>query len=108
MEDTPNPKRFLDNIYNATNAPDVGHITLRGLLIGVVNLMIGVGVSIAIIAIAYAFLQYTTSAGDPDKISKAGRALIWAVIAAFVSLAAVAIKTGFFGALGAFESVTNI
>ena len=58
----------------------------------VVNLLIWVGFIISIIAIAYSMILHTMSGGDPDKTKKAWSAFINGIIAAAISLGAVALK----------------
>ena len=58
----------------------------------VINVLIGVGFMIGIIAIVLSAIKYTMSQGDPDKTKEAWRAFIYGVIAAAISLGAVALK----------------
>lgn len=58
----------------------------------IINVLIGVTFSMSIIGIAYAFIEYIMSQGDPKRIAKAWNSLLWSVIAAMVTVAAIAIK----------------
>jgi len=58
----------------------------------VVNLLIWLGFIISIIAISYSMILYIMSTGDPDKTKQAWSAFINGVIAAAISLGAVALK----------------
>jgi hypothetical protein len=104
------PLNLLNGVMGNTDVPDPASegITMGGLLVLAVNLMIGVGFTLAIITSAYAMIEYATSAGDADKVSNAGRTLRWAVISALVTAGSIGIKTAFFGALGADAGVTDV
>jgi len=58
----------------------------------VLNVLMGIGFAISIVAIAFSAILYTMSGGDPEKTSRAWRAFINGVIAAAISIGAVAIK----------------
>ncbi|MBN1162799.1 hypothetical protein JXA34_03615 [Patescibacteria group bacterium] len=102
-----NPTEFLDTVYNGSGVPDLD-LSLGGLVTLFVNLLIGVGLSISIITFAYAALEYAMSAGNPDRISRANKILLWAAVSAFVTLAAVGIQRAFFSAAGASSEVSDV
>jgi hypothetical protein len=66
----------------------------------IVNFFIATGFSLSLIGIAYAFVQFIMSQGDP-KVEKVARdALTFSIVAMFISLLAVALKTILFRAAG--------
>ncbi|GIW69301.1 MAG: hypothetical protein KatS3mg101_0048 [Patescibacteria group bacterium] len=78
----------------ATNMSIVGAATR------IANIAIILSFGLATISLAYAFVLYVYSRGDPKAVHRASQALLWAVIALIVSIAAWGIKTLFFGLLG--------
>lgn len=76
------------------------YTSLSSIIAIVVNFIIGVGFSLSMIGIAYAFIQFIMSQGDP-KVQKVARdALAFSIIAMMISLMTVAIKTVVFRAAG--------
>ncbi|MFC1756182.1 hypothetical protein ACFLZK_02200 [Patescibacteria group bacterium] len=59
----------------------------------VINLVIGLGFSISMVAITISFVMYVLSEGDPDKTKRAWSAFLYGVIGAALSLGIVALKT---------------
>jgi hypothetical protein len=70
------------------NTPEIGHISLltskfsnlTGLLNGVIDWLLGLAGSLAMIAIIYSGLMYITAGGDTAKAETAKKNLIWAII----------------------------
>lgn len=56
------------------------------------NLLVYLGFLISIVAIAFSFIKYILSEGDPERTKEAWSAFILGVIAAAISLGAVALK----------------
>ncbi len=70
-------------------------------LLGIVmNLVIGIGLSLAIISTAYAFILYILSSGDPKNTQKAWQTFLWGVIVFAITAGAVAIKAIFMNVIG--------
>ncbi len=93
----------LENTLNEvdpTYRSNAGFGTIDGLANGFANLMIGAGVSIAMIALVYAFILFMMSEGDPKNIQKAKNAALWSTVSLAVSLLAVAIKSALFSTVG--------
>ncbi len=67
----------------------------------IVNIMIGAAFSISTIGLAYAFVQFLMTKGDPKMIEKARNAAFWSAIGITIALLAVAIKNVVFRAFGA-------
>jgi len=94
----------MTNIFNEISAlidselavsGDVGAGDYNSLVVivsMVINVLIWSGFMIGIIAVALSAIKYTMSEGDPDKTQEAWRAFIYGVIAAAISLGAVALK----------------
>lgn len=65
-----------------------------------INFFIAVGFSLSMIGIAYAFIQFIMSKGDP-KVQKVARdALTFSIVAMLISLLIVGIKVAVFSAAG--------
>ena len=58
----------------------------------IINLVIGIGFSISMLAVALSFVMYVLSGGDPDKTKKAWNAFLYGIIGAAISLGVVALK----------------
>lgn len=52
-----------------------------------------IGLALIVLMIVYAGILFITASGEPEKISKAKQAIVWAVIGGVVIIAANAIKT---------------
>ncbi len=57
------------------------------------NIAIIISAGLATVSLAYSFVMYVTSAGDPKAAQKASRALTWGIIALIVTMVAWGIKT---------------
>ncbi len=60
------------------------------------NLMLGAGLSIGVICLAYAFIQFTTTLGDPKKMRDAKYAALLSAISMLVALLGYAIRSALF------------
>lgn len=58
----------------------------------IVNIVIGVGFSISLVAIALSAVMHVLSGGDPDKTKRAWNAFLYGAIGAAFSLGIVALK----------------
>ncbi|RJR26846.1 hypothetical protein C4561_03670 [candidate division WWE3 bacterium] len=67
----------------------------------IVNIFIGLGFSVSTIGLAWAFIQFLMTKGDPKAIEKARDAAFWSILGIMLSLMAVAIKTIVFRSFGA-------
>ncbi|MFC1622293.1 hypothetical protein ACFL13_02865 [Patescibacteria group bacterium] len=73
-----------------------------------INLVLGVGISICIVAALYSAILHTMSAGDPDKAKKAWNAFLFAAIAGIIVIVTFAFKTIVIDAMGVLEpNITN-
>lgn len=93
----------LNKVYQQVNpgfnpAPGLG--TPQGFSGFVANLMIAIAISMSFIMMAWAFVQFLLTQGDPKNIQKAHRALWYSIVALLVSALAVAIKSAFFRSIG--------
>ena len=73
---------------------------LASIVTVLLNIVIGIGISIAILSVCYSAIMYTLSKGDKTETEKAWHTFIWGVIAAGFSLASIGIKNGVLGAIG--------
>ena len=67
----------------------------------VVNIFIAGAFSISTIGLAYAFIQFMMSHGDPKAVEKARNAAFWSALGIMLALLAVAIKNVVFRGFGA-------
>lgn len=74
----------------------------------IINLLMGASFSIAIIAIGYSGILFANAKGDPKALKKAQDGLIWGVVAAAITLAAVVVKIIYLGLLGVPDSVGDV
>lgn len=82
---------FLDGIIDI--APNVTRITTIGDFFGIaINLLIGVGVSIAVIYIILSGIRFIMSQGDPKSVEQAKQALTYSIVALIISIGAIAFK----------------
>ena len=94
----------LNRVYqqiNSTYRPNEGLGSFQGVATFIANLLIAVAFSVSFIALAYAFIQFLTSQGDPKAIEKAQHAALYSAAALGVSLLAVAIRSIVFKSVGA-------
>lgn len=69
-----------------------------GALFGVfLNILIGVGFTIAIGSIAWSGIQYVTSFANPKAHERAWRTFIWGVVAAIIVIIALSVKAAVAG-----------
>ena len=70
--------------------PQIGSILSIAVIIS--NFFRIVGMGLAVVAMAYSFIMFASSTGDPDKIEKAQQGLLWSGVGIFVTLIAWVIK----------------
>jgi hypothetical protein len=75
--------------------------SLSAILAIALNVVVGVGVALSIIGVAYSGIIYITSSGDPKNTKKAWDGFLWSAIAAASTLLVFAIKIIALNALGA-------
>ncbi|MBU2540243.1 TrbC/VirB2 family protein [Patescibacteria group bacterium] len=78
------------SVYAATTPPATG---VAGVIGRAVTELTTIGTALIILMIVYAGILYLIASGEPDKITKAKQALLWAVIGGVVIISANAIKT---------------
>lgn len=74
--------------------------TVGGIAAIIVNLVIGVGFSVGLLAISYSFVMYVLSGGNPDKTKKAWNAFLYGVIGTAIAIGVFALKNIVVGAFG--------
>lgn len=77
-----------------------GFTTIEGFVGMVANLMIGAGISIGFIGIAYGFIQFTTTLGDPKRALDARYAVLLGAVAVLVSMLGWLIKSAIYATVG--------
>jgi hypothetical protein len=93
----------LENTIGEVNSdfkPAAGFGTIEGLANGLANLAIGAGISIAIIFLAYGFIQFLLTEGDPKRMQTARNAVLWSIVAFFAAAMAAGIKSALFKTVG--------
>jgi hypothetical protein len=102
----------FDNLKGAmsgqSNQPSSGFNSLTGIMNATVNIVVGLGFAVAIVTAAYAFIQFIISQGEKNAVNQAKQALTWSVIAAVISIIAVAAKTVVFKLVGFTEPTMQI
>ncbi len=74
-------------------APDRPEIEGIGDILGLVmNLLMGLGIGISAIFIGLAGIKFITSGGDPKAVDQSKRALTYAIVAAIISVGALAFR----------------
>ncbi|AHB40625.1 TPA: hypothetical protein DHW62_02445 [candidate division WWE3 bacterium] len=66
---------------------------LTGLAVMFANVAVIIGFGVSLIGLAYSFIIYITSGGDPKSVQRAQRSATWSILGLLVSLAAWGIKT---------------
>jgi len=97
MLDTLNTIR--NNVTGGSPDQDI-YGTVGGISGAVINLIIGVGFSIGILAIAYSMLMYVLSCGNPDKTKTAWNAFLYGVIGTAFAIGVFALKNIVVRAIG--------
>lgn len=68
--------------------PGVAFADLPGMVGKVQSVLTGIGTALVIVAILIAGILFLLANGEPDKISQAKKALLWAIIGGVVVLGA--------------------
>jgi hypothetical protein len=93
----------LDKVFAGVNAgykSAAGFGTIEGLAYGIANVMVGAAISITLITLTYAFIQFTMAQGDPKLMQKARNAVFWSLIAMFIAFLSYGVKAVLFKLLG--------
>lgn len=77
-----------------------GFTTIYSFMSVIINVVIGGVFSLACITLAYGFVQFAMSKGDPKDSEKARFAVEWSLVAMLIALLSVALKIAFFKAAG--------
>jgi len=85
---------FLPAVALAQTPPTIGGITLptsrfdltgtEGLVMGIINFLLGLTATVAVVAIVYSGIMYMTAGGDVAKAEAARKNLIWAITAIII------------------------
>lgn len=83
---TKNPMLWIDEILNnLISAP----LTLEALVVKILNWLIGASVILCVVMLIVSGFLYMTSGGNEDKVSKATKTLVNAIIGLVISFIAV-------------------
>ena len=99
----------LNNIFNHSGLDPVGSATISRydsfskLGAAALNIIMAVSFAISIITLAYAFIQYILSGGNPEKTKKAWDAFLYSVIAGAISIGTLALRAMILRAFGVNE-----
>jgi hypothetical protein len=87
-------------VDNSQIIPRLAHIRDIGDVLGIIiNILMGVGVSLSLIFIGLAGIKYLTAGGNPDNMEQAQKALTYSIVALVLSVGAIAVKYIFFGSI---------
>ena len=85
---------MFDYIPDHNISPELRPITSVGMFAGLVlNVLLGITITISIVTIIIGGIQYVTSAGDPKAVAVARTTIMYSVIAMVLAIGALTIKT---------------
>jgi hypothetical protein len=85
---------------NETNNERVSQMsTVNSVVSVLMNVVIAASFSISILTVAWGFVQYVWSVGDPKAVEVAQRAVYWGIIASVFAIGAVVIKVAVFATI---------
>lgn len=61
------------------------------IIAGIIEFILPVAAGVAVLAVMYAGVLYITSQGDPEKVGKAKKALLWAIVGVIIIVLSYAI-----------------
>ena len=83
---------ILDAVLEQSGLPASPFSTFGAFFAMIINVVMGISFSVAVISIAYSGFLYAMSAGDPKNTKTAWNTFLWGVIAVGITLAAFALK----------------
>ena len=87
-------------VNNSSIVPPLSHIDSIGDVLGmVVNILIGVGVSLSLVFIGLAGIRYIMAGGNPDNMEQAQKSLTYSIFALVLTVGAIAVKYIFFSSI---------
>jgi hypothetical protein len=93
--------QLLQDAFDNSLVPAHNFSTVGGIGYAILNILIGIGFSIAVIAVAYAGFLFANSSGDPKSAKKAYDTFLYGAIAMALVVGAVALRVlisqGIFG-----------
>jgi hypothetical protein len=90
--------RIADDAQPIITFPEIDSISdVLGIAI---NVLMGVGYALGFVGLAYAFILFITSRGDPKATTKAYNTLKWSVVALLIAFGALAAKAIILGLSG--------
>lgn len=99
---------YLDSVLNGSGITAYSPSGLRypyDFTTKVANVIIIIAAGASLISLAYSFIQFVTSVGDPKAIDKAKNNLIWSVVAFIVAVTAFMLKDIIFDMLGVISGI---
>lgn len=84
----------MNKVFAATAVINEKAISLEGILVDFMNYVLPVISAIAVGAIMYAGVLYLISQGDPEKLAKAKKALLWSIVGIIIVVLSTGIVVG--------------
>ena len=91
---------YCGTLNGQTSATAVDENKLSGTVKTILQIVIGIVGVLAVIMIIFGGIQYTTSAGDTGRVTKAKNTILYGIIGLVISLLAFAIVTWVLGNVG--------
>ncbi|OGC39071.1 hypothetical protein A3K42_00685 [candidate division WWE3 bacterium RBG_13_37_7] len=99
------PLDILNSVQGQTGAPESAGFTGIGQGLAIAfNVVMGIGIGIGFASLAYAFILYILSQGDPKAVQRAFNAVTWSIIAICVTIGSWLAKNLALNALGVTDS----
>jgi uncharacterized membrane protein YidH (DUF202 family) len=83
---------LLNDVFSSSLVPQSNFTSIGGFAYAVLNIIIGIGFSIAVIAVAYSGFMFANSSGDPKTQKKAYDTFLYGAIAMALVIGAVAVR----------------
>ncbi len=93
---------ILSNVLNESNieAPGPGGAGIAWLISTAVNVVTAIAFGVSFVMLAYSFILFITSTGDPKRVEKPKNAVTWSIVGLILSLALQGIKAVILSTLG--------
>lgn len=83
---------LLDSALSNSGLPKNNFTSIGSFVAAILNILMGIGFSIAIITIAYSGFLFANSSGDPKASKKAYDTLLYGAVAAAIVIGAVSLR----------------
>ncbi len=85
------PVVYAQNIWKDVNWTDIN--TIKTLIVNIINLLLSIVATVAVLFMVIGGIKYITSAGNPEGIESAKNTILYSVIGTLLSIMAFAIVT---------------